>query len=294
MTRNDAITGLLLSAAGIALLCAMDAVAKSLGASLSTFQVVFVRYFGAAVWLALYLAISRNAWPQRENYGRHAMRGALMAMTACFFFYGVTHLPLAVAAALGMSAPIYVSLFGIVFLKEKLSPALGIAIVLGIAGSLVIVFGGKPVPITGSSDWLAWGAAILAPISYAAAIVLLKHHSADESAAAMTLAQSAVAALIALPLAVPAFTAPAMSIWGQMALIGLLGALGFLLLISGLRRVPASVFAVVDYTGLLWAAAFGYLFFAETPEPRLWIGGGLIIAACALGFRVPRKTATAA
>lgn len=286
---SEALRGILLCAIGIAFLCAMDAVAKSLGASISTFMIVFVRYAGAAIWLALYIGLTRGAWPQRRNYGRHAQRGALMAMTACFFFYGVTHLPLAVAAALGMSAPIYVSLFGIVFLKEPVSLGLIGAILLGIAGSAVIVFGGDPIQVTGSSDILAWGAAILAPMSYAAAIVLMKHHSADEGAATMTLAQSVVAAAIAIPLVVPGFAVPPMSSWALIALIGLLGAFGFLFLINGLKRVPASVFAVVDYTALLWAAAFGYLFFSEVPELRLWIGGGLIISACALGFVVAQR-----
>jgi drug/metabolite transporter (DMT)-like permease len=272
------------------MLCAMDAVAKALGASLNTFQVGFVRYLGAALWLVLYMAATRRAWPQRANLHRHALRGGLMALTAVFFFYGVIHLPLAVATALAMSAPIYISLFGIVFLKERFSGGLLVAILLGIAGSLIIVFGGTPVETSGASDILAWGAAILAPISYAAAIVLLKHHSSDESAAAMTLAQSLVAAALFVPLAIPGAALPqSAAVWGQMAIIGLFGALGYLLLIAGLRRVPASVFAVVDYTGLLWAAAYGLIFFTELPGPQLWIGGGLIIAACAMGARAGSK-----
>jgi drug/metabolite transporter (DMT)-like permease len=288
------ISGILIGAGGVAMLCAMDAVAKALGANLNTFQVAFVRYLGAALWLVLYMAATRRAWPERRNLHRHAMRGALMALTAVFFFYGVIHLPLAVATALAMSAPIYISLFGIVFLKEQFSGGLLVAILLGIAGSLIIVFGGARIETGGDSGLLAWGAAILAPISYAAAIVLLKHHSSDEGAAAMTLAQSLIAAALFLPLAIPGAALPqGATLWGQIALVGLFGALGYLLLIAGLRRVPASVFAVVDYTGLLWAATYGLIFFTELPGPQLWIGGGLIIAACAMGARAGRGTPAA-
>lgn len=289
------VSGILIGAAGVALLCAMDAGAKALGASLTTFQVGFVRYLGAALWLVVYMAATRRAWPKRANLSRHALRGALMAVTAVFFFYGVIHLPLAIATALAMSAPIYISLFGIVFLKERFSGGLLVAILLGIAGSLIIVFAGAPVETAGGSDILAWGAAILAPVSYAAAIVLLKHHSSDEGAAAMTLAQSLVAALLFLPLAIPGAALPQDAIvWAQIALVGFLGAVAFVLLIAGLRRVPASVFAVVDYTGLLWAATYGLIFFAELPGPQLWVGGALIIAACAMGARAGRGTPAAA
>ncbi len=286
MTRI--LAGILLGAAGIALLSAMDATAKSLGAALSPFQIGFVRYLGAAIWLVPVIVLTRGAWPRRQNIGRHAARAALMALTAGLFFHAVVHLPLAIATALWMSAPVYVSLFGVVLLGERLTAGMGLAILLGMAGSLIIILGGAPSDTESSADVLAWAAAIFAPVSYASALVLLKNHAGDESAAAMTLAQSLIAAMLFLPLALPGFSVPSGWLWLQIALVGLLGALGLMLMIAGLRRMPASVFAVVDYTGLLWAAAFGALFFAEIPGALFWVGGGMIIAACAVSARAGR------
>ena len=91
--------GFLLCVAGMAMLCAMDAVAKALGQHLGTFQIAFVRYGGAAVWLTLYMSVSGETWPLLRNWRRHLLRGLLMVATACLFFYGVTHLPLAIATA---------------------------------------------------------------------------------------------------------------------------------------------------------------------------------------------------
>ena len=284
------IGGFLLCVAGMALLCVMDAVAKALGQHLGTFQIAFVRYGGAAVWLALYMALTGETWPLLRNWRRHLLRGLLMVATACLFFYGVTHLPLAICTALAMSAPIYVSLAGIVFFKERPSARLGIAILLGIAGSAVMVIGGD---YSAASDIWGWVAGLLAPITYAAAIVLLKHHADDEGAAALTLSPAVVAAIVALPLAAPGFVLPPMAMWPLMALIGLLGAGGFVLLTIGLRTTSASRFAIVDYLSLLWAALFGFVFFAEVPELRFWIGGALIVSACALGMRAPSKDAPA-
>ena len=286
MTRI--VAGILLGAAGIAILSAMDATAKSLGAALSPFQIGFVRYLGAAIWLVPVIVLTRGAWPRRQNIGRHAARAALMALTAGLFFHAVVHLPLAIATALWMSAPVYVSLFGIVLLGERPTAGMGLAILLGMAGSLIIILGGAPSDTESSADVLAWAAAIFAPVSYASALVLLKNHAGDESAAAMTLAQSLIAAMLFLPLALPGFSVPSGWLWLQIALVGLLGALGLMLMIAGLRRMPASVFAVVDYTGLLWAAAFGALFFAEIPGALFWVGGGMIIAACAVSARAGR------
>ncbi|HEV7275467.1 MAG TPA: DMT family transporter [Devosiaceae bacterium] len=284
------IGGLLLCFAGMALLCGMDAVAKALGAHLTTFQIAFVRYGGAAIWLALYIVFARANWPLRRNWRRHLLRGVLMVTTACLFFYAVTHLPLAIATALAMSAPIYVSLFGIIFLRERPSRILGLAIMLGIAGSAVMVIGGDG-DGAATGDFSGWIAGVLAPISYAAAIVLLKHHSDDENAAALSLSTAAVAAAVLLPVSVADFAAPSAEAWLLMGLIGFLGASGIVLLTIGLRTTPASSFAIVDYVSLLWAALFGFLFFSEVPEMRFWIGGALIVSACALGVGATRKRA---
>lgn len=289
------IGGLLLCFGGMILLCGMDATAKALGhAQLGAFEIGFVRYAGSTIWLAVYIAVTRGAWPDLRNWRRHLLRGVLSVATASLFFYGVTHLPLAIATALAMTAPVYVSILGIVFLKERPAPALGLAIALGIAGSAVVVFGGD-LASAASSDISGWIAGLLAPVSYAATIVVLKHHADDESAAALTLSTSFVAAIVLLPLAVPGFVVPTPSAWPLLPLAGLLGACGFILLTTGLRTTPASTYAIVDYASLLFAALFGFVFFTEVPGVPFWIGGALIVGACVVAMRVAgAKAATPA
>lgn len=278
-----------LGAAGIVLLCAMDAVAKALGANLTTFQVVFVRCLGAAIWLAFWIVLTRGDWPRRENLLRHLLRAIMLVVTASMFFYAIARLPLAVVAALAMTAPVYVTVLGALVFKEHVGVGPWIALGLGAAGSAIIIFAGAPVELAGATDLLAWTAAVLAPLSYAITLVILKHHSGNEGAAAMTLAQTLLAAIIISPLAFGPVSIPNAMVWGQIGLVGLFGAVGFLLLINGLKRMPVSVFAVLDYTGLIWAGLFGFLFFGEIPGPQLWLGGTLIVAACVITARSPRS-----
>lgn len=286
----DAVRAILAAMLGVAGLSGMDAVAKNLGPVFPAAQIVFFRFTGTAIWLALFVWLTGRSWPKTKYLKLHALRAVLMCLTSFFFFYGVTHLPLAIATALAMSAPIYVALLGILVLKEPAHRSIGGAIVLGIAGSLIIVFAGRePVSATGEPSALAWTAAVLAPISYAAGIVLLKWHSANEGAAAITLAQAAMSGLIAFPFALPGFVVPEADRWLEVILLGVLGAAGYLLFIAALRSLPASVFSVVDYSALLWAALYGYVIFGEVPDASLWIGGALIIAACLLGMQVARR-----
>lgn len=279
------LSGMLFCASGIVLMCCMDATAKALGAELSTFQVVFLRYLGAAIWLTLWIALTGASWPKKSDLGRQAQRAALLVITASLFFYAVTNLPLAVVAALGMTAPVYVTLLGAFFFHEKITTGAWLALALGASGSAIIIFTGQSHGLEGSGNLLAWAAAVLAPLTYAVVVAMLKHHSGHEDPAAMTMGQSLLAAILVSPLAFGGWPTITPHIAGLGTLIGLLGAVGFLLLIHGLCRLPVSVFAVLDYTALIWAGLLGFIFFAEVPGPQLWIGGSLIIAACILNSR---------
>jgi drug/metabolite transporter (DMT)-like permease len=274
---------------GVVLLSCMDAVVRSLGAELTTFQIVFVRMLGAALWLAAWIAATRSEWPKVRRIPRHILRGCMLMVTASLFFYAVRHLPLAVCTALAMAAPVYVTVLAAILFREPISITGVVALGLGFVGSAVIIFGGETVVLNGSSDLFAWGAAILAPVAYAFTMVVMKHHSRDETAAAMTLGQSLAAAAIVLPFALGAIPALTPSLSWQIPLVGFLGAAGFLFFINGLQRLPVSVFAVLDYSALLWASLLGYLFYSEVPGPQLWVGGVLVILACVLSARaVPR------
>lgn len=284
-------TGLLFGAIGVLLLSCMDAVVKALGAELSTFQIVFARMFGAALWMAAWIAVSRGEWPQRARLWQHVQRGAMLAVTAYLFFYAATHLPLAVYAALAMTAPVYVALLAALIFKETLSRSGLLAFVVGTIGSVIIIFGGGMAGFEGSGDVSAWLAAVLAPVAYALTMVLMKHHSTGEGSAAMALGQSLVVSIIVLPFAIADIPALTPTLGWQLPLVGFLGAIGFIFFINGLRRLPISVFAVIDYSGLFWAGVLGFVFFAEVPGPQLWIGGALIIAACVLSTRAPATRA---
>jgi drug/metabolite transporter (DMT)-like permease len=192
-----------------------------------------------------------------------------------------------------MTAPLYVTLIGALVFREKMGIGSWLALALGAAGAAIIVLGGNGIDLDGlGGQWLAWAAALLAPLSYAMVLALLKHHSAKEEPAAMTLGQSAIAALFVLPLAIGQVPQITTQLATLVTLIGFLGAVGFLLLVHGLRLLPVSVFAVIDYTALLWAALLGLVFFNEVPHLSFWVGAVLIVGACFVNSQ--RRLATAA
>jgi drug/metabolite transporter (DMT)-like permease len=67
-----------------------------------------------------------------------------------------------------------------------------------------------------------------------------------------------------------------------MVLVGLAGLVAQYLLYEGLRRVPASLAAPLEYSGLLWAFGLGYLIWNDVPATAVFLGAGLIVLSGAL------------
>ena len=74
-------------------------------------------------------------------------------------------------------------------------------------------------------------------------------------------------------------TAHSASDWGLLVAIGLTGSLGQLLLTASLRFGQVASVIVMDYSSLMWATFYGWLFWDHLPPGTTWLGAPLIVAA---------------
>jgi S-adenosylmethionine uptake transporter len=63
------------------------------------------------------------------------------------------------------------------------------------------------------------------------------------------------------------------------AAMSVLGLAGGLLIIAAYKSADAAIVAPMQYSQLLWAALFGFFFFAEFPDLWTWVGAAVIIAS---------------
>ncbi len=272
---------------GMALLTGMDALVKALSGGYPTFQIVFMRFAVtallvglAAILLGKFWLHPRKFWPRRDMLMTHAGRALLMVVTTSSFFYALGRLPLADVFALSFTSPIFTAVFAAAFLKERVTPAIGGAIAMGFLGMLVIVFGASRGVAGITYPPLALACALLSPVTYALSIVLLRAQTAQESISVIVTTQALLVALMLAPAVAVQFVWPSERDWLVFLLLGALGSAGYLAFASGLKHITAARFSVVEYTGLLWAALLGQVFFRETPPVTVWLGAALIIAGC--------------
>lgn len=295
MARSAARAPLAVTAApavGIATMCAgvfcltvNDAIAKWLGQFYPVAEVAFFRMLFALPWITVIgvLVGGRQALRTARPLA-HLGRGLLATLATFSFFYGLTLLPLAETTAIAFTAPIFVSLLALPLLGERLGRGDWTAVVAGFIGVLLVVQ-----PGTAAFQYGAL-APLVAALAYALLMLTARMLGHGESIWATMFYATLVPLLVSAAL-LPWFWEPPQ--WRHLPVLFALGAFGgaaMSLITQGFRIGPASVVAPFDYTGLLWAVAFGWLFWRELPGP--WAAAGaLLIALCGvyLAYRNVRR-----
>ncbi|MCA3586569.1 MAG: DMT family transporter [Methylocystis sp.] len=269
---------------GILLLTVMDAIIKSLSAEFSALQIMYFRNVTGMFFAGLFFLAMKPGWPNREQLRNHALRSSIMLCTGLMFFYALGQIPLAELFVYTFTAPIFVALLGSLLLKERLTGPVVAGLALGFVGIIAIV-ATDPAARFGSGSSMGVAAALLSPILYALAMVLLRLHSGNEPVSRIVFLQSLLISSVIVPLA--AFTTPlptGVNLWKVLAL-GILGTAGNALLATAFKKAEAGKVAVSEYTGLIWAALIGYAFFSETPRMMVWVGAALVITGCLIVAR---------
>ena len=72
---------------------------------------------------------------------------------------------------------------------------------------------------------------------------------------------------------------PTIEQWGWLAAVGLIAAVGHLLVVIALNRAPASLLAPFSYLEIVSATALGWLVFEEWPTLLTWLGIAVIVCS---------------
>jgi drug/metabolite transporter (DMT)-like permease len=201
----------------------------------------------------------------------HLIRSVFWILATLLFFTSIKHVGLAKSTALLLAAPLLIVAISALVFKEATSRSTWVVVILGLAGALIIVR-----PGFAGFDPLA-GLALLAALMAAFLMLSARWVDATESfwtlMLYLTLAGTVLSAIL-----VPFFWVPLLA--EDIPLfcgVALFGTAAMVLVTQAFRIAPASVVAPLDYTALLWATLFGWLFWNEIPDVLTYLGASLII-----------------
>lgn len=290
MTGSDApgargaLTAIALKVLSVAIFVTMSSLIKATG-TLPAGQIVFFRSFFAVFPILFFLGFRkelRTAFTTARPLG-HIARGVVGVCSMGLTFFALTRLPLPDAITLNYAQPLLVVVFSSLFLGEPIRIYRWSAVVVGLAGVVIISWPELTLLTsgTGFNDQEVLGvlAAFGGAGCSAVAAILVRSLVHSEKTATIVLWFSLVAsavALLTMPLGWQALT------WQQTLLLvsaGFCGGIGQIFMTSAYRHAEVSTVAPFEYTSMILAIVVGYLAFGDVPTVHMLIGGAIVVGA---------------
>ncbi len=269
------IQGVVIGFLSYALYSSGDAVAKTLGGSLSIFEVMFLLTLFSLATVPL--AKPRDeAWRDVFHLSRPVLvwvRNISAVVSSLFGIYSFTVLPLSEAYSLFFLMPAFVTILSIPVLGEKVGWRRWLAVILGFAGVLLVVRPGF------RELHFAHLTAVFSAATSAVSLLALRMMGSSEKRISLLTTLYLAALVIDGLLMLPHMRLPTWHELGLAVIGGLFGGGGNTFTLLATRLAPANRVAPTQYSQILWAVVFGALFFGDFPDPIAFAGMALVIAS---------------
>lgn len=308
MRLSSTSLGIICLVAGIVLFSVQDLILKLISVRYPLYEAMLVRGLVTAPLLVLFsLADGGPHTLFSAGLKRMVLRGLVMFVAYFSFYIALAALSLPTTVALYFSNPLFITIFSVILLRERVSPLAWLAVVAGFVGVLIMLRPGSTL-----FDWAAL-LPVVSGLTYALAMVAARAMGGTETAAALAFWGNAVFLALAAAMALAfhsgdhaivshpslafltrGWVTPNVTDLLLMMACGVIAAFGLWLLTQAYRLAAASTVAPFEYTGLIWSVVWGWTFWRDWPDALGWLGIAIIagsgLAVWAAGRRgVPNE-----
>jgi len=281
---------------GLFLFSLQDIILKHFSDKYSVLQLVFLRGLIAIALMLAFLKLVRNSVPLWSSKPKLILARGLLGFSSYIAYYlAIAAMPLAEVVAITFTMPLFVTAMSAVILGEKVGMRRWGAVIFGFIGVMVML---SP---SGEFNLLAVALAFTAAITYASHTVLTRLLSSHDDPLTIafnamlifTLASALLSTLILSGTIAVSSEHPSLAFLGRdwaipdaldmllILAIGAIAAIGFYCLSKAYCMAEASALAPFEFTYIIWAVVFGYLFWNEIPGETT-ITGILILVSSSL------------
>lgn len=289
----DDLRGVLFILAGMFLFSFQDVLIRELSDDGSLLQIISIRGVLGAVIILLFMKFTGRTINLSSSYPWLALTRVVLFFTGflCFYF-ALSWMPLAEATSLFFASPLFITLLSKYFQKVEIGIYRTTAIIIGFAGVLCIV---KPSPEKINLISLL---PLFTALTYAISMLIARHTKEKDSifqqmihlylgSALLGICTSGLLVSLGInetSLENAGYLLRAWNISNPgvimiMVIVAAIGSVGMLLLTSAYRLGSPPVIAPFEYSLLILAVSWGYLFFDEIPDYLSIIGMGLIVGS---------------
>ncbi|MGB5866122.1 MAG: DMT family transporter [Sulfitobacter sp.] len=272
--RTSTVTGIALGLLAFALYATHDAAIKTLGGSYSPFQVIFfvvLLSFPVVMLMLLRDPTEANLRPRAPAWT--LFRTATVVIGGFCAFYAFSVLPLTQTYAILFATPMMITILSVPLLGETVRIHRWMAVIAGLIGVLVVLRPGT------AELGLGHAAALVAAFCGAMAGVIMRKTGSIERRVVLLVYPLITNFIVMLCILPFVYKPMPVEDLGLILLVAVLAVCAMSLMIRAYTLTDAALVAPMQYSQIIWATLFGWLFFDETSDMMTFIGAGIIIAS---------------
>ncbi len=291
MNKNT--RGILLVITGMTIFSVQDVLIKLLSVDASLFQILFFRSILGILFIILYLKISG----QPNKFGTaypilSTIRGLLFFFAYAAFYFAQSKIPIANATVLFLVSPFFITIMSIIFFQSVVGFQRWLTMVVGFSGVMIITQ-----PEVGDFNFF-YILPVLVAFLYSISVMIAKYTAEKDTVFQQIIVMYSVTAVLSGAMGFligdGKFDTPELSgiqfmtqawkinelfIVANLVVISMIGTIGFLLLHSAYRIADPATISPFEYSALLPAICWGFLFWGDIPSPTEATGMTLIVGA---------------
>ena len=249
---------------------------KNINNRIPIYELVFFRSL-ISLMITIFIINLKGINPFGENRPLLILRGVLGTLALVCIFYAIRNMPLSISTVIQYTYPIFISIFAGLFIKEKITHNLILALIIGWFGILMILNPNQLSNINVEIDNFSILIAFIGAICTALAYVTVKKLSFNEDVYVIIGYFPFVSFITLLPIALINWVTPN---WNELVWIigiGIFTQLGQTFLTTGLKNLPASEASSINYLQVLFGSIWGILFFNEIININFLLGAALVL-----------------
>lgn len=278
--KDDPARGALYVVGAAAAFSTMSALLKTASTGMSFEMLVFLRNFFSLLFLLPFLARLRLEGLKTKVLHLHLMRAAFGVAGIYLFVYAISHLPLAEGVLLNHTSALFVPFIAFLWLGERLTRWVAVALVIGFVGIALILKPGEDLRSFGTLVGLASG------MTTAMAVVTIRRNAETEPYQRIVFYFFTLASLVSFVPAALAWQTPTPLQWLMLAGAGFFATLGQLGATKAYSLAPATRIGPYTYVSVVFAALWGWGLWGETPD--LLSAAGAVLIAIGGALALPR------
>ena len=254
----------------------MTVCVKKIDNRIPVFELVFFRsIFSLAITSLIINKRDINPWGQ--NKPLLILRGLLGTIALVCIFYAIRNMPLNISTVIQYTYPIFISIFAGFLINEKITKNIILSLVCGWLGILIILNPYQLSNINVQINNLTILVAFVGAISTSLAYITVKKLTFKEDIYIIIKYFPLVSMITLSPIVFVNWVTPNINDLFWIVGIGVFTQIGQTFLTIGLKKLPASEAATINYLQVFFGSLWGILFFNELININFLIGSLLVL-----------------